>query len=57
MNRTETDEPSISKSIERDILINGEKIHLKSIFSGQIKLDSAMMKIILRKLAEQKKIS
>ena len=57
MNTTEAEKPSINKTFERDIFIKGEAIHLKSVFSGQIKLDSAMMKIVLRRLAEQKKIS
>ena len=57
MNMSEAEKPSINKTIERDIFIKGEVIHLKSVFSGQIKLDSAMMKIVLRRLAEQKKIS
>lgn len=41
--------------VEREIVINNTKIHIKSIFTGQTRLDEAMKKIITRKLSTTKK--
>lgn len=41
--------------IEREIIINNTRIHIKSIFTGQTRLDEAMKNIIVRKLLETKK--
>ena len=53
----EIDNPSISKSIERDIHLKDEIIHLKSVFLGQVKFENAILKILIHRLAEQKRIS
>ncbi len=46
--------PEGGEVIEREIVINNTRIHIRSIFSGQTGLDEAVKKIIIRKLAEKK---
>ena len=41
-----------NNAIEREISINGLKIHLKSVFTRQTKLDAAMNNIIRRRLSD-----
>ncbi len=37
--------------IERDMVINNMNIHVKSIFSGEISLGTAIQNIIIRKMS------
>lgn len=43
------------EAIKREIVISNTRIHIRSIFTGQTRLDEAMKKIITRKLPETKK--
>lgn len=42
-------------AIDREIVVDDTRIHIKSIFTGQTRLEEAMKKIIIRKLTESKK--
>lgn len=43
-------------TIERDFIINGIVIHIKSIFNEHTTLDDALKNIVLRKLSETKNL-
>ena len=47
--------PESDKAVEREIVINNTRIHIRSIFTGQTRLDEAMKNIITRKVSETKK--
>jgi len=47
--------PEGNEGIKREIVINDTRIHIRSIFTGQTRLDEAMKKIITRKLSDTKK--
>jgi hypothetical protein len=44
-----------AKIIEREIIIDNMKIHIKSVFTEQTQLEEAMKSIIIRKLVETNK--
>ena len=44
-----------NKIIERDVVINGTHIHVKSIFDGKVPLEKALGNIAKRKLSAHKK--
>lgn len=46
--------PEGEEVIEREIVINNTKIHIKSIFAGKTSLDRAMKNIVARKIADSK---
>ena len=46
--------PSLASAAERHIIINGITIHMKSIFTGQTKVEDAMQKIVVRRMTETK---
>lgn len=43
--------------LERDMLINGITVHVKSIFSDKTTLDTALKNIVLRKSSEQRDLA
>jgi len=50
------EEPTMTeKTIERDIMINGTHIHIKSIFNNKVPLEKALANIAKRKLMAFKK--
>ena len=44
-----------NKTVERDVVINGTHIHVKSVFYGKIPLEKALGNIAKRKLSAHKK--
>jgi hypothetical protein len=42
-------------TIERDVVVNGTHIHVKSVFNGKIPLEKALSNIAVRKLSDKKK--
>jgi hypothetical protein len=49
-------QPAISSNtIERDIVINGTRIHIKSVFADKTSLEKALTNIARRKLAKLEK--
>lgn len=42
--------------LERDMMINGITVHVKSVFNNQTTLDKALKNIILRKSSEQENV-
>ncbi len=47
--------PKQSEPVEREVVINGVRIRIKSIFEGQMSLSDAMKNLVTRKLAEEGK--
>lgn len=43
-----------NNAIERDIIVNNTKIHIKSIFTGKTSLYIAMKNIVARKISDSK---
>ena len=48
------EKPVEQDAVERDLYINGVKVHIKSIFTGKTILNNAMSNIVSRKLTESK---
>ena len=46
--------PSPARAAERHITVNGITIHMKSIFTGQTKVEDALQKIVVRRMTETK---
>lgn len=42
--------------IERNMVVNGTHVHVKSIFNGKLPLEKALGNIAVRKLSAKKKI-
>ena len=45
----------VNNAVERDIVINGTHIRIKSVFNGNIPLEKALGNIAVRKLAKNRK--
>ena len=45
------------KAAERSINVNGVKINIKSIFTGQRAFDDALLNIVIRRMAEAEKLT
>ena len=39
--------------VERNMVVNGVSIHIKSIFNGKVPLDKALGNIAMRKISEK----
>lgn len=46
----------LGTTIERDLVVQGTHIHIKSVFNGKIPIEKALGNIAVRKLSVKKKI-
>jgi len=46
--------PVTNEVIEREVVVNNTKVHIKSIFAGKTSLDKALKNIVARKISDAK---